>query len=103
MIQVSDDGVLGQEWWNSKKKKKKKRSGSGYILKLIGLDDRLGGEKERNQVWHQSFRYDNWNYWTRIMIESFREEQIEGKVYDFDFRNSLNIRRQVGPQSVYLV
>ena len=24
MIQVSDDGVLGQEWWNSKKKKKKK-------------------------------------------------------------------------------
>lgn len=50
MIQVSDDGVLGQEWWNSKKKKK--RSGSGYILKLIGLDDRLGGEKERNQVWH---------------------------------------------------
>ena len=31
-------------------KKKKKRSGSGYILKLIGLDDRLGGEKERNQV-----------------------------------------------------
>lgn len=43
-------------------KKKKKRSGSGYILKLTGLDDRMGWEKERNQERHQRFWYDNWNY-----------------------------------------
>ena len=33
----------------SGKKKKKKRSGSGYILKLTGLDDRMGwGEREKS-------------------------------------------------------
>lgn len=48
MIQVNDDGVLGQND-KSGKKKKKKKSSSGYILKLTGLDDRLGWrEREKS-------------------------------------------------------
>lgn len=45
MIQVNDDGVLGQ----NDKSGKKKKSSSGYILKLTGLDDRLGWrEREKS-------------------------------------------------------